>query len=244
MYRGLSAGPEGFLLFGCCHPVTTLSWFYQGAGRPVRDICFRSSLLTRISRLLRGGGAPRSVVFRSHRADCLFREEKLPSLLGRFIEVMSSDLPSSRFLLVYQWEAGFLRGIALRSWLEPRQAFTRTREVVFPITGWAFLSHAGFRRSSLIPSCGCSSCKAVRRPLSFRFTGRQGRASAVAFLTPRRGALPHRVLPKAFQPKVSAERPPFVGLPRGGEFPRNPFSSFADSLCFLSKQQTLEELLP
>lgn len=126
---------------------------------------------------------PSGDVFRSYRADCFFREGKLPSLLGRLDGGVSFILPSSLVFPVYRWRQDSSRGLPF----DLSYGFgklSRGSGTDFSVYGVGVPSHAGFRRSSLIPSGGCSSFKAFRSPLSFSFTSRQGRALALASLVP------------------------------------------------------------
>ena len=54
---------------------------------------------------------PSGDVFRSYRADCFFREGKLPSLLGRLDGGVSFILPSSLVFPVYRWRQDSSRGL-------------------------------------------------------------------------------------------------------------------------------------
>ena len=85
VYRGLSARPEVFLLSESCDS-SHLILFPSSTGERgdlAPDIGFRRSPLTWLSFPSCGGGVrPRSVVFRSHRADWGFRVRRLPCGLG------------------------------------------------------------------------------------------------------------------------------------------------------------------
>ena len=118
--------------------------------------------------------------FQSLSGGAVFPRRGLPSALGRLPLASNQVLPSALFVLVYQWEAGFLQGITLRRGVPPSQeafdgiASTSRSRARGRILGGAFDE---VRLASLadVPFSRLSAS-----PFLSSFTSRQGR-SAVAF---------------------------------------------------------------
>ena len=165
VYRGLSAGPEAFLLFR--HRCPSLFLLFSGSTR--RRLGFGASIASRrspssLQPLPEGSDfrAPCSSDSSERIGHSAVKGNPYPLKLSPLLTV-------PRFFLVsfgLPMEAGFLPGIALPSLLPLWQAFTLRSSPFSQCTGWRRPFHEGSLRKSVYPARGLSFPKVFRSPRS------------------------------------------------------------------------------